>query len=67
MSITLENTLPPYPHFQEGILRAPNRGYRLTKLQTKIALKNALRYIPPEQHSMLAPEFLEELKARGRV
>jgi len=55
MSITLENTLPPYPHFQEGILRAPDRGY------------NALRYIPPEQHSLLAPEFLEELKARGRV
>ncbi len=31
------------------------------------ALKNALRYIPTELHSTLAPEFLHELKTRGRI
>lgn len=31
------------------------------------ALKNALRYIPKELHSTLAPEFLHELKTRGRI
>ena len=67
MSIILNNILPSYPAFQEGIRRAPDRGYRLSKTQTEIALKNALRYIPCELHSILAPEFLEELKTRGRI
>jgi urocanate hydratase len=30
-------------------------------------LKNALRYIPPKWHAVLAPEFLDELRARGRI
>ena len=44
MTIQLGNEYPDYPEFQEGIRRAPDRGFRLTKAQTKIALKNALRY-----------------------
>ena len=28
---------------------------------------NALRYVPEELHETLAPEFLEELKTRGRI
>ncbi len=67
MNNFLDFKLPPYPKFKEGIRRAPDRGYRLTKSQTETALKNALRYIPPEYHSQLAPEFLEELKNRGRI
>jgi len=67
MKITLPNLLPPYPSFSEGIRRAPDRGFRLTASQTRIALKNALRYIPVELHEQLAPEFMEELKTRGRV
>ena len=67
MIFSLENILPPYPHFQEGIRRAPDRGYRLSKSQTVTALKNALRYIHPELHSLLAAEFLNELKTRGRI
>lgn len=31
------------------------------------ALKNALRYIPTALHSHLVPEFLHELKTRGRI
>ena len=62
-----ENQLPPYPAFVEGIRRAPDRGYTLNPAQTATALKNALRYIPNELHEQLAPEFLEELRTRGRI
>lgn len=67
MKITLGNTLPSYPGFVEGIRRAPDRGYTLTPAQTVTALKNALRYIPTEWHEQLAPEFMEELRTRGRI
>ena len=67
MEITLSNTLPPYPTFIEGIRRAPDRSYTLTPAQTATALKNALRYIPKELHETLAPEFMEELRTRGRI
>jgi len=67
MIIKLDAKLPEMPIFQEGIRRAPNRGYKLTPDQTKVALKNALRYVPQEFHKSLAPEFLKELKTRGRI
>jgi len=67
MTIKLDNELPEYPKFVEGIRRAPNRGFTLTKEQTEVALKNALRYIPEELHEKLAPEFLNELLTRGRI
>ena len=58
---------PEMPKFVEGIRRAPDRGYTLTPEKTKTALKNALRYLPPELHEKAAPEFMEELKTRGRI
>ena len=67
MNIALDNKLPPEPKFKEGIRRAPNRGYTLNKFETETALKNALRYVPNELHETIAPEFLKELKTRGRI
>ena len=67
MKISLESTLPSYPKFREGIRRAPDRGFRLSPAQTETALRNALRYIPCELHETLAPEFLDELKTRGKI
>ena len=67
MTIKLGNEMPPMPEFVKGIRRAPDRGFRLSKEQTKVALKNALRYVPEELHEQLAPEFMEELKTRGRI
>ncbi|MBE6045085.1 MAG: urocanate hydratase [Clostridiales bacterium] len=67
MTIKLDLGYPEMPEFQEGIRRAPDRGFRLSKAQTKIALRNALRYVPEELHEKLAPEFMEELKTYGRV
>ena len=58
MTIRLDNVLPEYPKFVEGIRRAPDRGFRLTKAQAETALRNALRYVPEELHEALAPEFL---------
>ena len=67
MKIRLDPDLPEMPAFDPSIRRAPDRGYRLTADQTLVALKNALRYIPPEHHDTVAPEFLEELRTRGRI
>ena len=67
MAIQLPAELPPPPKFEPGIRRAPHRGFNLTREETILALKNALRYIPPALHEELAPEFLEELRTRGRI
>lgn len=67
MKITLPNELPNPDHSNFNGRVAPDRGYKLTPEQTKIALKNALRYIPENLHQQLAPEFLDELKTRGRI
>jgi len=70
MTIKLEdalNELPQLPEFVEGIRRAPKRGFTLTQKETKLALKNALRYIPEKWHKKLAPEFLDELLNMGRI
>ena len=44
-----------------------NREFTLSKKETEIALKNALRYIPEKWHEELAPEFLDELLTSGRI
>jgi len=67
MTIKLDNDLPEMPEFVAGIRRAPDRGFRLEQKQTETALKNALRYIPEELHEKVAPEFLSELLAQGRI
>jgi urocanate hydratase len=61
------NGLPPEAEFEPGIRRAPNRGQVLTKKETVLALKNALRYIPERFHMELAPEFLAEYERQGRI
>lgn len=65
--VLLSAEIPEAPVFQDGIRRAPDRGYSLTPEKTVTALKNALRYLPEEIHREVAPEFLEELRTRGRI
>ncbi len=67
IAMVLDMKMPEYPEFVEGVRRAPNRGFRLSKNQAQIALKNALRYIPKELHETLAPEFYDELLRFGRI
>jgi urocanate hydratase len=67
MKVKIEGQLPDKQPFLSGIRRASNRGFRLSRQQTAKALQNALRYIPEQFHSELAPEFLQELQGKGRV
>ena len=59
--------LPEPPVFRQGVRRAPKRSAQLSAAQKRLALKNALRYIPAEWHEQLAPEFAAELEERGRI
>ena len=59
--------IPARPSHESGINHAPKRKQILTNEEQKLALRNALRYFPKEQHAELAPEFLSELKNLGRI
>jgi urocanate hydratase len=59
--------LPPRPVFDPAIRRAPRRDAPLSGRQEALALANALRYIEPEWQEEVAPEFLAELRTRGRI
>lgn len=67
MKIRWNEPIPEMPAFAAGVRRAPDRGLRLNRSQTATALKNALRYIPEQFHEQLIPEFLQELKEKGRI
>ncbi len=67
MTIKLPAELPPKQEFDPQYRRAPKRESNLTKEDIVVAVKNALRYVPKELHSILAPEFLEELMTMGRI
>ncbi|MBQ6869975.1 MAG: urocanate hydratase [Alistipes sp.] len=60
-------TLPPVKEYDTTINHAPKRKDILTPEQKELALRNALRYFAPEHHSILAPEFAEELERYGRI
>ncbi len=51
----LLDELPPMPEFVHGIRRAPARHFNLSRKDTELALKNALRYIPEKWQAALAP------------
>ena len=65
--LSLPGELPNKKDFVAGIRRAPDRGFSLGPDQTRVALKNALRYVPAPLHKEIAPEFLDELLSRGRI
>ena len=59
--------LPPKKQYEPNINHAPKRKDILTKEEKKLAIKNALRYFPKENHAELAVEFAEELQKYGRI
>ena len=67
MKIKLSDELPEYPVLKENVRRAPKREVTLNEREIKLALKNALRYVPESFHEKLAPEFLDELMTHGRI
>jgi urocanate hydratase len=63
----IPNEIPQKKEYDTNINHAPKRKDILSADEKKLALKNALRYFPKEQHALLASEFLEELKTYGRI
>ncbi|HNP78080.1 MAG: urocanate hydratase [Cyclobacteriaceae bacterium] len=63
----IPSELPEPKPYDTSVNHAPRRKSILTKEETKLALRNALRYFEPGHHAALAPEFLEELKTYGRI
>ena len=59
--------LPNPKPYDLSINHAPKRKDILSSDEKKLAIQNALRYFKPEYHTELAKEFLEELKAYGRI
>jgi len=63
----IPEVLPQPKKWNDEVSHAPKRKDILSANEKKLALKNALRYFPKEQHAVLAPEFAEELKNYGRI
>lgn len=63
----IPKSLPPPVKLDESLNHAPVRRDILTAEEKKLAIRNALRYFPSSFHSVLAPEFAEELKRYGRI
>ena len=59
--------IPQAKEYDKNINHAPKRKDILTLQEKRLALKNALRYFPKEQHAQLAPEFAKELEEYGRI
>ncbi|MHC1689343.1 MAG: urocanate hydratase [Bacteroidales bacterium] len=59
--------LPPPAVYEKEINHAPKRKDILSFEEKQLALHNALRYFPKEQHGVLAPEFAKELAEYGRI
>jgi len=63
----IPSELPPVKNYDSLINHAPKRKKILSKEETKLALRNALRYFDPTHHEVLANEFLQELNDYGRI
>ena len=63
----IPTVLPPKKEYDLSINHAPKRKEILSDDEKVLALKNALRYFPSENHSTLIPEFKEELEKYGRI
>jgi urocanate hydratase len=63
----IPSSIPVEKQYDTTANHAPKRKEILSPVEKKLALKNALRYFPKEQHAILAPEFAQELKEYGRI
>jgi len=64
----IPTTLPPRRDRDPNMQHAPVRSIStLSQSERRLALANALRYFPEEQHGELATEFADELTRYGRI
>jgi urocanate hydratase len=59
--------IPEVKPWDLQVNHAPKRKDILSKEEKKLAIANALRYFPKDQHVELANDFAEELKTFGRI
>jgi urocanate hydratase len=59
--------IPSLKSHDPSVNHAPKRKDILSKDEKKIAIQNALRYFPKNQHEELAQDFVHELKKYGRI
>jgi len=62
---TLPPTGPRADH--DEVPHAPARPRVLSPEEERLALRNALRYLPAHQHAEMAPELARELRTLGRI
>jgi urocanate hydratase len=63
----IPDELPPGKQLDSSVSHAPKRKDILSLEEKKLAITNALRYFDPRHHTVLAPEFYEELQRYGRI
>ncbi|MHC5201845.1 urocanate hydratase [Myroides sp. LJL119] len=63
----IPNELPEKKPYDPNVNHAPKRKDILSDQEKELALKNALRYFDSEFHSILLPEFKQELEKYGRI
>uniref|UniRef100_A0A8C6BWB0 Urocanate hydratase 1 n=1 Tax=Monodon monoceros TaxID=40151 RepID=A0A8C6BWB0_MONMO len=59
--------LPENRGRRAGVPHAPVRTPGLSPAEEQLALRNALRYFPPDTQELLAPEFARELRLYGHI
>lgn len=59
--------LPSAPPDEPGLDHAPAARPELSAVERRLALANALRYLPSAWHAVLAGEFARELKHCGQI
>jgi urocanate hydratase len=65
--VGIPDFLPSMPAYDEQMNHAPKRKEILSAEEKKLAIRNALRYFPPQLHAELVNEFAEELNTYGRI
>jgi urocanate hydratase len=63
----IPDRIPTKKEYDPAVNHAPKRKQILSKEEEKLALRNALRYFPKEQHAELIVDFKEELHKYGRI
>ena len=63
----IPEALPAATGRSSDVSHAPKRKDILSIKEKQLAVRNALRYFPPEWHQQLATEFMSELKVYGRI
>ena len=63
----IPSEVPPPRNLDDTVDHAPARPIDLSPSERRLALENALRYLPETHHDEVAGEFLEELEHFGRI